>query len=154
LVTATLPVLVGGYHPQLILVKIKVPFEVSEVGRDFLALRWTFYRSDFRITELNVAIMVVNMISVCLMLSRSLPILQFFLFPLYLPLLSPSRPPASTPNSSYWQMEWISRRKFTTTVTWDGVSQTPLTQPPSFTHDKATLYEKWGTSVLSNDISK
>jgi len=33
-------------------------------------------------------------------------------------------------------MEWISRRKFTTTTTWDGVS---LIQAPSFTHDKATL---------------
>jgi hypothetical protein len=55
-------------------------------------------------------------------------------------------------------MEWISRRKFTTTptitVTWDGVSQPLLIQPPSFTRDKATLYEKWESFVLSNDISK
>jgi hypothetical protein len=41
----------------------------------------------------------------------------------------------------------------TTTDTWDGASQYVLTPPPSFTHDKATLYEKcgrWGGSGASS----
>jgi hypothetical protein len=143
---------VGGYYPFLILLKIKVSFEMSEVGRGLLAFCWPHYRSNSSITDLNVTSMALNMISVCLMLSMSLPIFQFFILLIFsLSHLLHYHPSPPLPNSSCWQMEWISRRKFTittttttasTTATWDGVFQPVLTQPPSLTHDKATLYDK------------
>jgi hypothetical protein len=107
------------------------------------------------ITELKADIMTANVVCVYLVLFKSLLIPQFLILPILsstTSLLPISTPPPPIEVAGKWNG-------------FQGVSSPPqplgtpspipaLIQPPSFTHDKATLYQKWKSFVLSNDISK